>query len=199
MRASGPHCVRNRYYDPATGRFTQPDPIGLAGGMNLYGYANGDPVNFADPFGLYADRQDERGSIHERLADNVRMDAAVAALKNGVTAAEDSSAHKEAAEHNGESGPALEVTMHRSPAWRGCTQQQIMFRQLDSRGNLGEWILTRAAVVKNPKIRGVRVPITVGFYGGTFSSSSYMTPLLAAGQVFCNAGVGTFEAVGRTP
>jgi RHS repeat-associated protein len=43
---------RNRYYDPGTGRFTQEDPIGLAGGLNLYGYANGDPVNFSDPFGL---------------------------------------------------------------------------------------------------------------------------------------------------
>src|SRR5207247_1605652 len=35
-----------------TGRFTQEDPIGLAGGQNLYGFASGDPVNFADPFGL---------------------------------------------------------------------------------------------------------------------------------------------------
>jgi uncharacterized protein RhaS with RHS repeats len=43
---------RNRYYDPGTGRFTQEDPIGLAGGLNLYGYAGGDPVNFGDPFGL---------------------------------------------------------------------------------------------------------------------------------------------------
>ena len=38
--------------DPATGRFTQEDPIGLAGGLNLYGFANGDPVTFSDPFGL---------------------------------------------------------------------------------------------------------------------------------------------------
>ncbi|RMF01967.1 MAG: RHS repeat-associated core domain-containing protein, partial [Alphaproteobacteria bacterium] len=43
---------RNRYYDPQTGQFTQEDPIGIAGGLNLYGYANGDPVNFGDPFGL---------------------------------------------------------------------------------------------------------------------------------------------------
>jgi RHS repeat-associated protein len=43
---------RNRYYDPGSGRFTQEDPIGLAGGLNLYGYAGGDPVNFRDPFGL---------------------------------------------------------------------------------------------------------------------------------------------------
>jgi RHS repeat-associated protein len=49
---SGLSYMRNRYYDPATGRFTQEDPIGLAGGLNLYGFAGGDPVNFSDPFGL---------------------------------------------------------------------------------------------------------------------------------------------------
>jgi RHS repeat-associated protein len=51
---SGLDYRRNRYYDPTVGRFTQEDPIGLAGGLNLYGFANGDPVNFADPFGLAA-------------------------------------------------------------------------------------------------------------------------------------------------
>jgi RHS repeat-associated protein len=43
---------RNRFFDPASGRFTQEDPIGLAGGLNLYGFGGGDPVNFADPLGL---------------------------------------------------------------------------------------------------------------------------------------------------
>jgi RHS repeat-associated protein len=50
--ASGQLFRRNRYYDPASGRFTQEDPIGLAGGLNVYGFAKGDPVNFSDPFGL---------------------------------------------------------------------------------------------------------------------------------------------------
>ena len=49
---SGMRYMRNRYYDPGTGRFTQEDPIGLAGGMNLYGFASGDPLNFSDPIGL---------------------------------------------------------------------------------------------------------------------------------------------------
>jgi RHS repeat-associated protein len=43
---------RNRYYDPTAGRFTQEDPAGLAGGVNLYGYAGADPANSSDPFGL---------------------------------------------------------------------------------------------------------------------------------------------------
>jgi len=39
------------------GPFTQEDPIGIAGGLNLYGYANGDPINFSDAFGLSGCRQ----------------------------------------------------------------------------------------------------------------------------------------------
>ena len=49
---SGQMYMRNRYYDPRGGRFTQEDPIGLAGGLNVYGFANGDPVSYGDPYGL---------------------------------------------------------------------------------------------------------------------------------------------------
>ncbi len=45
---SGLHYRRNRFYDSEQGRFTQEDPIGLAGGINLYGFANGDPVVWAE-------------------------------------------------------------------------------------------------------------------------------------------------------
>jgi RHS repeat-associated protein len=51
---SGLMYRRNRYLDPASGQFTQPDPIGLAGGLNVYGYADGDPVSYNDPYGLAA-------------------------------------------------------------------------------------------------------------------------------------------------
>jgi RHS repeat-associated protein len=50
--ASGLMYRRNRQYDPTTGRFTQEDPIGLAGGLNAYGFGKGDPVNYSDPYGL---------------------------------------------------------------------------------------------------------------------------------------------------
>ena len=51
---TGQLYMRNRYYDPQAGRFTQEDPIGLAGGINLYGFAAGDPVSYDDPYGLSA-------------------------------------------------------------------------------------------------------------------------------------------------
>jgi RHS repeat-associated protein len=44
-------CLGHRYYDPGTGRFLNRDPIGYAGGENLYGYAGNNPINEADPEG----------------------------------------------------------------------------------------------------------------------------------------------------
>ncbi|MET0936862.1 MAG: RHS repeat-associated core domain-containing protein, partial [Luteibacter sp.] len=40
-----------RDYDAVTGRYVQADPIGLAGGMNPYLYANGSPLRYSDPTG----------------------------------------------------------------------------------------------------------------------------------------------------
>jgi len=42
-----------RDYDPGVGRWTSKDPIRTAGGMNLYAYVDGDPVQTGDPLGLY--------------------------------------------------------------------------------------------------------------------------------------------------
>jgi hypothetical protein len=46
------YYMRNRWYEPWTGRFLSEDPSGVANGLNEYVYASGDPVNSADPTGL---------------------------------------------------------------------------------------------------------------------------------------------------
>ncbi len=50
---TGLHYNLARYYDPRTGRFIQPDPIGLLGGINHYQYAP-NPVMWVDPHGSCA-------------------------------------------------------------------------------------------------------------------------------------------------
>ncbi|SET59057.1 RHS repeat-associated core domain-containing protein, partial [Thorsellia anophelis] len=48
---SGLHYNRHRYYDPNTAQYLTPDPIGLAGGFNPYGYVH-NPTGWIDPLGL---------------------------------------------------------------------------------------------------------------------------------------------------
>lgn len=61
---TGLYNNRARFYDPALQRFLSEDPIGLAGGTNLYAYAGNDPLNHSDPTGL-----DPCGSIVQTLVN----------------------------------------------------------------------------------------------------------------------------------
>lgn len=45
------YYMRARWYEPRSGRFLSEDPIGLAGGLDLYVFAGDDPVNQRDPTG----------------------------------------------------------------------------------------------------------------------------------------------------
>jgi RHS repeat-associated protein len=47
----GMYYYKARIYSPTLGRFLQTDPVGYAGGINLYAYAADDPIDHNDPSG----------------------------------------------------------------------------------------------------------------------------------------------------
>ncbi len=50
-KETGLHYNYFRYYEPETGRYISPDPIGLAGGINVFGYVEQNPLSLIDPTG----------------------------------------------------------------------------------------------------------------------------------------------------
>ncbi len=50
--ASGLNYNYFRDYEPGSGRYTQSDPIGLAGGILTFGYVGANPFSWADSKGL---------------------------------------------------------------------------------------------------------------------------------------------------
>jgi RHS repeat-associated protein len=46
------YYMRNRWYDPESGRFLSEDPLGTDGGLNVYLFGRNNPVDNADPLGL---------------------------------------------------------------------------------------------------------------------------------------------------
>ncbi len=67
-KESGLHYNYFRDYDPKTGRYITSDPIGLAGGLDTYGYVRGNPLSYVDPFGL---SPEDIEKIQQRFRDVV--------------------------------------------------------------------------------------------------------------------------------
>jgi RHS repeat-associated protein len=51
-KASGLSLTPSRAYNPALGAWLSRDPLGEAGGLNMFGYVGGNPINYSDPSGL---------------------------------------------------------------------------------------------------------------------------------------------------
>jgi RHS repeat-associated protein len=51
---TGLHQNYFRDYEASIGRYVQRDPIGLNGGINVFGYVGAGPIGFVDPLGLFS-------------------------------------------------------------------------------------------------------------------------------------------------
>ncbi|MEO8383281.1 MAG: RHS repeat-associated core domain-containing protein, partial [Acidobacteriota bacterium] len=76
--ATGLVFARERWYDPGTGSFLSPDPMGYRDSPNLYAFAGGDPVNGRDPTGEGKIWDWVKGEVEEKAGN------AVAVLEAGV-------------------------------------------------------------------------------------------------------------------
>ena len=66
--------VGERWYDPASGRFLQRDPIGIDGGLNVFAYVGSNPACASDPFGLkvpFSTAVDDAGRVGGLIGSGV--------------------------------------------------------------------------------------------------------------------------------
>jgi len=86
------YATRYRLYSSAHRRFLASDPMGLAGGLNLYAYGNGNPMAYIDPLGLCAG---ESGySMTDRLASGTTNGRTIPYDANPYDYSKDGKYHK---------------------------------------------------------------------------------------------------------
>jgi RHS repeat-associated protein len=64
---TGLHYNWHRSYDPAVGRYTQPDPLGFVDGPSVYGYAKGRPLSGVDFDGRFSGNMAPPGLVRPSL------------------------------------------------------------------------------------------------------------------------------------
>ncbi|WP_082683245.1 RHS repeat-associated core domain-containing protein [Entomohabitans teleogrylli] len=124
---SGLHYNTYRYYAPEVGRFTTPDPIGLAGGINLYQYAP-NPLSWIDPLGLKSCFSSSTGQ--KRAEDIIKKHGGIQTAENRYQMPNRRAARQAASEIAGNLGSDRIIT--RKPDFRGGP-----YTWKDSQGRIG--------------------------------------------------------------
>jgi len=159
--------VGERWYDPASGRFLQRDPIGIDGGLNVYAYAENCPIDMIDPEGLESCaermwRMHDRAIMEGRYADarDIRIGMGVGAMAGAGLVAAGGAAYV--------AGPALAGaarTAAASTATAAASHHGIQHRignvclVIRLRWKEGTWALQKATINLINRTSGNRVGI----------------------------------------
>ncbi|HEX2080830.1 MAG TPA: RHS repeat-associated core domain-containing protein [Longimicrobium sp.] len=201
---SGLNYRRNRYYDPASGRFTQEDPIGLAGGVNVYGFAAGDPVTYTDPYGLCPANQVQAPADPnepERVCPGGLTHGEYYQREDGFWVAAPTAKNKSPREGSAEIGGQIFAWAQRDYL-KGCslTEFEISMRMGNTsrrmqRVTVGTWDMRLKRVYRDYYMGPIRIPrIDTGKYDGTYTSSNFPHGLDAHATVWCSNGWVFFHA-----
>ena len=119
-RSTGLHYNGFRDYDPAIGRYIESDLIGLAGGVNTYGYVENNPLSYVDPLGLWHYTSTAGGPVDDTTAQFLTcMDSCVGArhpdipeLSDLIVSGAKEGGHSPGSAH--ETGQACDITKRRN-------------------------------------------------------------------------------------
>ncbi|WP_179957599.1 RHS repeat-associated core domain-containing protein [Exilibacterium tricleocarpae] len=153
---TGLHYNYFRDYDPTIGRYIQSDPIGLAGGVNTYGYVLQNPLIYSDPKGLVTSCQTNpiqcsaAGMGSRGLSPNAGNAASGATLAAGQLSQEKTKTPEEegrdAAEHLEEDESCPDADPDRNG--ENCREIRLRCKNIcigkffskNRRGNSGAWV-----------------------------------------------------------
>jgi RHS repeat-associated protein len=96
----GLYLTHYRAYEPVLGRWLSADPIGEAGGINLYGYVFNNAVNYWDPLGLDWEYSQSRGTMTHIDSKGKRTEVA-----KGYSGAKGEHQNNPASQHLKDKGP----------------------------------------------------------------------------------------------
>ncbi|GEM_PF-677799 len=74
-----------RYYDPATGRYLQSDPLGMVAGVNTFSYVLNRPLDLVDPLGLCSNGSDNNSMSGLMMAIIAIQGMAESIAEGGMT------------------------------------------------------------------------------------------------------------------